>query len=988
EHHSRRGEVVTLPALPRPPRPAAWFGSHRRVLQARAGGWFGSAEPARPGAAFRRAGSLLSLFAATLVLFGPARAWPDRFVVSKPGDVEDVALLDGEFGGWNFGGSPLLEAGFMGGIYAEHRAVSLLRFDLAGIPCAKVTAATLRLYKPRCFVQSGPVVVRVHEIARANGGWSEGTAFCAEDPGGASWVRARIGRPWAGGPGCRAGGTELGAGLLDSRTAPADSGEWLEFALPAEVVQRWLDRPDQNAGVCVRAEAPGPEWGQHVYFHSSEHYSGKGPQLVIEGTAGIPRRGAAETGRVKTPWVLPPAGPAFEQWLQAGGRLARMTRACRMNPEQARQFYFFDTQVREELVLGRYQRPLARIFTAMRESIARKDEAAVRLKLQEARAALLAWEYIRETSWYTAGPLADLLSPWQLGTLFGKSIFGRLEEYYDEAAQGRQRESGGGPAAAAGTWRALSGERLEAKVERTLRGAAQKLGLSPAQLEAIGGMLAGYEREENRRVAAFREHLDTARTLSDQGCDDSNMMSAVRGMHLHHERYLYYQSIYSTPRWSLFGECAPVIPWGQWVAEVGKRYYPKARPARVGRVADQVRRKTADLLPAAAVASCNSHPLAAKLEAFLARQETCQDFQNTGLTAEDYLRLINGQVAVFRRCQNREGVIIDPVMKIEWQYSTPCYALAVALLHTTGWNLDPGLLESGARAMDAAVNAMHEYRCAHNHGEFYLQPVMLALDLYALVLPRQQIEAWRRKIAPIDPFRLHPDNLQRRKTVYNHNVVALAGEFLREKAGLAAPTNFFEPHLAHQRRYLTDLGMYQDPNVPMVYDEFSRQFLASILGEGYQGPSRDFYRDRLWRGAWMSLLMQSPSGECPTGGRSAQHIWNEAQTAVTCELFAAQYARHAAAPRALAKAGAFKRAAHLALGGIERWLRPDGSGFVVKNRYPIEARHGYERYSAQSQYNLLACWLLAVAYLYSDDTIPERPAPADLGGFVVPLTAD
>ncbi len=70
---------------------------------------------------------------------------------------------------------------------------------------------------------------------------------------------------------------------------------------------------------------------------------------------------------------------------------------------------------------------------------------------------------------------------------------------------------------------------------------------------------------------------------------------------------------------------------------------------------------------------------------------------------------------------------------------------------------------------------------------------------------------------------------------------------------------------------------------------------------------------------------------------------------------------------------------------INRWLRPDGSGYIVKNRYPIESHHGYERYSAQSQYNLLACWLMAVAYLYADDTVNEKPCPADVGGFVVPI---
>jgi hypothetical protein len=410
--------------------------------------------------------------------------------------------------------------------------------------------------------------------------------------------------------------------------------------------------------------------------------------------------------------------------------------------------------------------------------------------------------------------------------------------------------------------------------------------------------------------------------------------------------------------------------------------------------APQIHRPAADILPAAALAAVTDHPLDKQIGAFLKNQSRLKGFQETHLKAEDYLRVINGEVAVFRRCQDASGAIIDPVMKIEWQYSTPCYALSVALLHASGYNPDPSLLESGLRAMEASVNEMHEYRCAHNHGEFFIQPVMLALDLYQPFVTSETNAAWRSKLAALDPYKLYPDNLQRRKTVYNHNAVALAGEYLRLKQGLVAETNFFTTHLAYQQQFLTPLGMYKDPKVPMGYDEFARQFLATILCEGYQSPPSgaqscsDFYRDRLWKGAWMSLLMQSPFGECPAGGRSAHHIWNEAQMAVTHEIYAAQYARHQDAPQALAKAGAFKRAAHLSLQCIERWLRPDGSGYIVKNRYPPEAKHGFERYSAQSQYNLLACWLLAVAYLEADETIPEQPAPADVGGYVVPLVAD
>ena len=375
-----------------------------------------------------------------------------------------------------------------------------------------------------------------------------------------------------------------------------------------------------------------------------------------------------------------------------------------------------------------------------------------------------------------------------------------------------------------------------------------------------------------------------------------------------------------------------------------------------------------------------AHPLDKQISRFM-KDQARFEFKKSGLTAKDYLKIIDGEVAYFRKCQDASGAIIDPVEKIEWQYSTPCYALSVALLAAMGYDRDPEVLASGVRAMSCSVDEMHEYRCAQNHGEFFIQPIVLALDLYRGHVPDEQIEGWKKKLAEIDPYKLYPDNLRRKEKCYNHNIVALAGEYLRPNAD----KDFIETHLAHHKQYFNELGMYRDnPGLPMVYDEFSRQYLASILCEGYHGPSLDFYRKNLWRGAWTSLFMQSPFGECPTGGRSAQHIWNEAQCCVTYEIYAAQYARKGKP----AEAGAFKRAAHLSLSSMQRWLKPDGTCYIVKNRYPPEARHGYERYSAQSQYNLLACWLMAVAYLYADESVKERPCPAEIGGFVVPIQDD
>lgn len=395
-------------------------------------------------------------------------------------------------------------------------------------------------------------------------------------------------------------------------------------------------------------------------------------------------------------------------------------------------------------------------------------------------------------------------------------------------------------------------------------------------------------------------------------------------------------------------------------------------------------RKVVNILPAQAETIYANHPYGDRIISFLKNQTKCIGFTATGFDNKEYLVQIERQVRAFYPYQNKEtGAIIDPVYKIEWQYSTPCYALSVGLLNKTGFIKDAILLKSGIRALDCSIAEMNENRCAHHHGEFFIQPIMLALDLYKGYVSEAQMTVWKEKIAEVDPYLLYKDNLQKKKFCYNHNVVALAGEYIRMKENIAIDRNFLEIHFEHQKQYMSANGLYIDSktNPPMVYDEFTRQFMTSILVEGYDGACKDFYSRKLLDGAWTSIFMQSPYGEVPTGGRSAQHIWNEAAAAVTYEIYASQYASQGK----MKEAGAFKRAAHLSLKSISRWKREDGSGFIVKNRFPIETMHGYERYSAQSQYNLLACWLMSVAYLYADDSIEELPSPADVGGYIIPM---
>lgn len=190
-------------------------------------------------------------------------------------------------------------------------------------------------------------------------------------------------------------------------------------------------------------------------------------------------------------------------------------------------------------------------------------------------------------------------------------------------------------------------------------------------------------------------------------------------------------------------------------------------------------------------------------------------------------------------------------------------------------------------------------------------------------------------------------------------------------------------------------GLYQDHSGmaglnPLPYDTFPTSgYLTVMLKEGYNGTWAPVLRELTSRAAWTHLLMQSPYGEIPTGGRSSQHTWNEAVSALAYEVNAGLYA----AQGDMASACMFKRAAHLSLESVRRWQVVDGGGKrsrvqIVKNWADPSLRWGYEGYSFLSQYNLLPAAMLAAAYTYSEDseaTVSECPTFADVGGFAFEL---
>jgi hypothetical protein len=77
----------------------------------------------------------------------------------------------------------------------------------------------------------------------------------------------------------------------------------------------------------------------------------------------------------------------------------------------------------------------------------------------------------------------------------------------------------------------------------------------------------------------------------------------------------------------------------------------------------------------------------------------------------------------------------------------------------------------------------------------------------------------------------------------------------------------------------------------------------------------------------------------------------------------------------------------LSFNSIQRWLRDDGewagSFYVTKNHLDPALRVGYQPASQYSNYNATIAYHLAEAYHVRQSEIPERPAPCEIGGYII-----
>jgi len=347
---------------------------------------------------------------------------------------------------------------------------------------------------------------------------------------------------------------------------------------------------------------------------------------------------------------------------------------------------------------------------------------------------------------------------------------------------------------------------------------------------------------------------------------------------------------------------------------------------------------------------------------------------------EIYLTMAENVTRQASAWQCEHGMIGDPhnVPGVESVTATARYCAAVGRLLAVGRCED--LLESGARAMEwclaqlaRSLEAGESWPCAN----FNLKDMMV---LYAAAPGRvsaERLAAWREQLSWWEPEQVYHGHV-------NWWFYATAAEAMRIEHGLSRRVDWIDATLEGEMGQWTAHGMYRDPGDPVTYDLTVRQCLVMMLEHGYAGRFARWARETLRTGALATLLMVSPTGIVPFGGRSAQYHMQEAMLAYLAEW----QARQEAARGDLRLAGALRRMALAGAQAASRWLLREPYA-VTKNLMADEPFFGQDGFgagqNAHSGYGLLAANLFAGAWYLADGAIEPRPMPADLGGYALHL---
>lgn len=362
---------------------------------------------------------------------------------------------------------------------------------------------------------------------------------------------------------------------------------------------------------------------------------------------------------------------------------------------------------------------------------------------------------------------------------------------------------------------------------------------------------------------------------------------------------------------------------------------------------------------------------------------TARNWRTLNVAANDYLGKAEQLARALAAHQDDAGHIMDPYTGENEKSSTPYFAYVVGVLSSAGRADD--LVPAGVRAMEAATAETAVTSGADDDdGNTFLQPLSDALAFYERHVTDETLASWRERLQrPIGD--LIDSNLN------NHRAYAMKGEWARALAGLVTRDDaiaFIEQNWSGSQRDRIagdSLGLYHDRSSDpdsMATESVGRMQLLWILANGYDGPSRAEMESLLLAGTKNLLALQDPTGQAPTGGRASGAVWNDTNVALCFELAGKLSAESGDTDTA----GAYRRAADLALQSVERFEQPDGSQTVLKNQYDPSLRVGFARYNSWSNSNASQAYRFATIYQLRRGATtrpPEAPTPAEIGGYAL-----
>jgi len=337
--------------------------------------------------------------------------------------------------------------------------------------------------------------------------------------------------------------------------------------------------------------------------------------------------------------------------------------------------------------------------------------------------------------------------------------------------------------------------------------------------------------------------------------------------------------------------------------------------------------------------------------------------------------------------QDASGAVIDVYLHREVQYATPYFAYAVGTLVKAGRARD--LLPRGIAAMEHSTDQFAQGRQAipDQHGEFFIAALTEALDVYHGLVPEDEWQRWRMRLATPIAQIVGPNR-------NNWMTYAMKGEWLRSKAGLVPhedAVRFIEKCWKEEQRdriVPTPGHLYHDrssdPDTLSV-EVVGRGNLLALVADGYDGPSAAEMRATVLDGGRTALLLQDPIGELAANGRTDDHVWADIGESLAFQVLANEAWQ--SGDRYLA--GQFQEASNLGFEEIQRFRHTDGdwagSFYITKNHFDPALRVGYQDASHISNYTGSLMFHLAELYNAQRFAIPPEPAPAELGGYALAL---